>query len=351
MQTFRELDKHLGMVPAAVAAALGEVAAGRGGEAAAERSGAALRALSETARIQSTAASNAIERITAPADRIADLVQERTAPRNRSEQEIAGYRKALDTIHESAEHIPLSPSVVRQFHRDLYFYTATPGGRFKSTRNEVARFDSSGAKIAVIFEGTEPAETPAAMDELHRRHAAAVQQGRHSPLLLSGAYVFDFLMIHPFDDGNGRISRLLTLLLLYRCGHQVGRYISLEKLIEESRETYYESLERSTAGWDRGEHDIWPWLEYYLGILTAAYGQLEAATAELTGGRGSKARRIRHLIASRPSATFTLAEIRQALPDVSADHVRAELRKLRDEGKVESPGRGRRQWRRLGDEL
>ena len=241
------------MVPAPTAAALSEVTAGRGREESIQgKSARSLEALSEVARIQSTAASNAIERITAPPDRIAALVRDRTAPQNRSEAEIAGYGKALDTIHSSAEHIPFKPSIVRQFHRDLYALTPTPGGRFKSTQNEVARFDKAGNKVEVIFEGTRPAETPTAMDELHDRFNLAFGERQHAPLLLSGAYVFDFLMIHPFNDGNGRLSRLLTLLLLYKCGHEVGRFISLEKVIEENKSAYYDSLERSTAGWGPG---------------------------------------------------------------------------------------------------
>lgn len=301
----------------------------------------------EIARIQSSESSNAIEHITAPAKRVAELVQDKTAPQNRPEEEIAGYRKVLDTIHASAEHIPVKTSITLQFHRDLYSFTATPGGNLKNTQNEVARFDKDGKKIEVIFEGVSPFETPAAIDELHKRFDEALKDRKHSPLLLSGAYVFDFLMIHPFNNGNGRLSRLLTLLLLYHAGHEIGRFISLEKLIEESKETYYESLEKSTAGWDKGEHDLWPWLNYFLGILNAAYKEFEARAGELTSGRGSKAMRIKQFVQSRAADAFTLDDVQRALPDVSADHIRTELRKLRDAGIVESPGRGRKQWRRL----
>lgn len=143
------------------------------------------------------------------------------------------------------------------------------------------------------------------------------------------------------------MSRLLTLLLLYHCGHEVGRFISLEKLVEESKETYYESLEKSTANWDRGEHDIWPWLNYFLGIVNAAYREFESRASNLMGGRGSKAMRIKLYVRSHTSDVFTFDEVQQALPDVSADHIRSELRKLRDAGVVESPGQGRRLWRRL----
>jgi len=348
VQTFRDLDKHLGLVPARSAAALAEASAGRGREEAFRRQNPqVLEGLMQVALIQSSASSNAIEQITAAPGRVTELVQDKTAPKDRSEEEIAGYRKVLEMIHTSAENIPLSSSVVLQFHRDIYAFSPVPGGRFKSTQNEVARFDPSGRKVAVIFEGATPFETPPAMDELHERYVEAMQQGAHAPLLLVGSYVFDFLMIHPFNDGNGRMSRLLTLLLLYQCGYDVGRFISLEKLIEESKETYYESLEKSTAGWGTGQHDIWPWLNYFLGIILAAYKEFEARAGDLMSGRGSKTLRIKQYVRSRTSEVFTFDEVHQALPDISSDHIRAVLRKLRDEGAVESPGRGRKQWRRL----
>lgn len=348
MQTFRKLEKHLGLVPAQSAAALAEASTGRGREEAFRRQNPqVLEGLMEVALIQSSASSNAIEHITAAPGRVTELVQDKTAPRDRSEEEIAGYRKVLNTIHSSADHIPLTTSVVLQFHRDIYAFSPVPGGRFKNTQNEVARFDHEGNKLAVIFEGVSPFETPRAMDELHERFADAIKGGIYAPLLLAGAYVFDFLMIHPFNDGNGRMSRLLTLLLLYRCGHEVGRFISLEKLVEESKETYYESLEKSTAGWDRGEHDIWPWLNYFMGILNGAYTEFETRAGNLMSGRGSKAMRIKLYVRSNASDAFTFDEVQQALPDISADHIRSELRKLRDAGAIESPGRGRKQWRRL----
>ncbi|MDX6651435.1 MAG: hypothetical protein QOJ38_216 [Solirubrobacterales bacterium] len=348
MQTFRELEKHLGMVPASTVTSLSEVTAGRGREDAfRHQNPQLLETLTEVARIQSTAASNAIESITAPAKRIADLVQEKTTPQNRSEEEIAGYRKVLDTIHSSAAQIPFTPSVVEQFHRDLYSFTRSRAGRFKSAPNEVARYDSAGNKLGVIFEGVSPLETPRAMDELHERFDVATRAAQHPPLLLAGAYVFDFLMIHPFQDGNGRLSRLLTLLLLYQCGHEVGRFVSLEKLVADSKETYYESLQRSTEGWASSEHDIWPWLNYFLGILNAAYKEFESRTSAFPAGRGSKAKRVQEFVRSMVADEFALEDIERALPDVSAVHIRKQLRKLRDAGAVESPGPGRKQWRRL----
>jgi Fic family protein len=310
-----------------------------------------LEMLTEIARIQSTESSNAIEGITAPRDRIIELVEDKTVPANRSEEEIAGYRRVLDTIQSSAEHIPFKRSVVEQFHRDLYSFTAKPAGKFKSSQNEVARYNAGGRKIGVIFEGTSPFETPGAMDELHERFDEAVKEDNHDRLLLSAAYIFDFLMIHPFDDGNGRMSRLLTLLLLYQAGYEVGRFISLEKLIEDSTETYYESLETSTAGWDKGEHDIWPWTNYLLGVLNAAYKEFESRVGTVAVRRGSKAERIKQFVRSSTSDAFTVDDLTRALPDVSKDHVRAELRKLAAAGVLQSPGPGRKQWRRVRNDF
>lgn len=348
MLTFRDLDRHLGLVPASTATALSEVTAGRGREEAFRRQNPqVLEKLSEIAIVQSAESSNAIEGVTAPPERIIELVQEKTTPQNRPEEEIAGYRNVLDTIHSSAEHIPFTPNVVLQFHRDLYGLTPRPGGRWKSADNEVALFDNDGRKIGVVFKGTPPSETPAAMDELHTRYAEALKDGRHARLLLVGAYVFDFLMIHPFDDGNGRMSRLLSLLLLYHAGHEVGRFVSLEKLIESSKATYYESLRKSTPGWNQGQHDIWPWLNYFLGILNGAYKEFEDRVGTLKSGRGSKAERIKDFIRARTSDSFTFDDVQRANPDISYAHIRAELTKLRDAGAVKSPGPGRKNWQRL----
>lgn len=349
-QTFRDLDQHLGRVPASTTQALNKIAHSQGrADSFRRQSPQILDTLTEIARIQSTESSNAIEGITAPHQRIVELVEKKTAPANRPEEEIAGYRKVLDTIHANAEHIPVKTSVVEQFHRDLYSFTGKRAGRFKSTQNEVARFDSHGKKIGVIFEGLSPFETPLAMDELHERFDTAVKENKHARLLLVGAYIFDFLMIHPFDDGNGRMSRLMTLLLLYQAEHEVGRFISLEKLIEDSKETYYESLEKSTTSWDQGKHDIWPWMDYFLGVLNAGYKEFESRVGTVATGQGSKTERIKQFVRSRTSNTFTVDDLVQAMPDISKDHIRAQLRALAKAGVLKSPGPGRNQWKRLRD--
>jgi len=185
------------------------------------------------------------------------------------------------------------------------------------------------------------------MEDLHAGFARAMQERTHASLLLASAYVLDFLVIHPFRDGNGRMARLITLWLLYICGHAVGRYISVEKLIEESRETYYEALGRSTIGWHNDEHDLGPWTDYFLGIVNAAYGEFESRTG-MVSGRGSKRALITRFIRSSLSDEFSIAQLRQACPGVSDVYLNKVLGQLKADGAIERIGRGRSaRWRRL----
>lgn len=349
MQTFRSLDKHLGSVPAQVVRDLGGIDNAAGREAArrmplADR----LEQLIAIARIQSTEASNAIEDINAPHKRIEALVLEKTTPQNRSEAEILGYRNVLDTIHASAPDIPFSNNVLLQFHRDLYRHTHVGhAGHYKVGSNEVTEARSDGTVI-VRFKPVDPGDTRLAMDELMDAYGSASLAEAHHPLLLVAAYVFDFLMIHPFQDGNGRLSRLITLLLLYHRDYQVGRYISLEKLIDDTRSSYYSALHASTAGWHENEHDIWPWTEYLLGILTAAYGNLDARI-DTIGVRGSKTSTVKRFVKTSVSERFTLDDVRQATPasDALIRKVLVELRDMEPPA-VEPLGTGRSAaWRRL----
>lgn len=348
MYTFRTLDKQIGLVPAATARALGAIDAGRGREEAFRlQRPQVLETLVEIARIQSTEASNAIEGIAAPRGRIEALVAERTEPRNRPEAEIAGYRRALDTIHASADHIPFKQSVVEQFHRDLYRYTSAPAGQWKTVENSITE-TLAGGTVRVRFQTVAAAETPAAMDELHERFLAQREAGEHHPLLLIGCYVFDFLAIHPFRDGNGRIARLLTLLLLYQAGYSVGRYVSIERLTRDSGQSYYDALEAAGHGWHRGDHDIWPWLEYLLGILTATYREFEERASLLAKGRGAKTAAIEEFVRSNVADEFTIAEVREASLGASDSLIGKVLARLRDEGAIDSLGTGRSaRWRRL----
>ena len=352
MKTFRALERHLGLVPAALLRQVSEIDVARGREEVYRRQNPeALRTLVAVARIQSVEASNAIENVVAPPKRIRELVEEKTTPRNLSEAEIAGYRGVLDLIHSSAAHVPFRPSVVEQLHRDLYQFTAVPAGRWKALDSTVTE-ERPGGEVVARFTPVNALETPAAMDELHERLLDAWESSSYHRLLLTGAYVLDFLVIHPFADGNGRMARLLTLLLLYQAGYEVGRFVSLERLIEQTRETYYEALAASTAGWHDGEHSLQPWLSYFLGVLVRAYADFEERVGAVAGGRGAKAEAIRSFVRSRATARLTVEDVRRAVPAASDVYIREVLRKLRDQGALRQIGRGpRASWERVNTDF
>lgn len=348
MTTFLDLNRHLGRVPANIVRVLGGIDTFRGREDVfRHQHPQMLGALTEVARIQSTEASNAIEGIYASPKRIAALVADKTTPRTRSETEIAGYRYVLDLIHASAPDVAFTVNVVKQLHQNMYRYTKERNvGRFKMTDNTVEEVLPDGSTR--IRMRTVPSwDTERYMGELHNRFSAAWNADEHHRLLLVAAYVFDFTVIHPFQDGNGRMSRLLTLLLLYHAGYDVGRFISLEKLIDESRETYYEALARSTTGWHEGEHNLYPWVEYFVGILVAAYKEFEARLG-VVSGPGAKSAAVKQFIRSSFSDEFTFDDIRNAAPGVSDSTIKNVLSELKSDSVVEalSTGRGAR-WRRI----
>src|SRR4030095_1391180 len=209
----------------------------------------ALQSLQQVAIIESSESSNRLEGITAPHDRIEAIVLKKTAPQSRSEQEIAGYRDALALIHESTKHMNLSVNVILQIHSMINRYMANPGGNFKMTDNEIVEKDENGKVIRVRFKAVPAFQTPEAMENLIKLYQEALSSPQAEPLMIIPLVVLDFLCIHPFTDGNGRTARLITLLLLYHFDYKVGRYISLERVFEQSKETYYETLEASSKGW------------------------------------------------------------------------------------------------------
>jgi Fic family protein len=351
VSSFRDLSRHFGGIPPGTVTSLTTIAGARGrAELYRQQNPSGLETLRQVALIQSTEASNAIENIHAPLARIEALVAETTTPRNRSEQEIAGYRDVLATIHANGANIPFEPRYVEQLHGDLYRYVGTrDAGHWKGLDNEVEEKRPDGSRV-VRFTPVSAALTPQAMQSLHEEFRRALDAEVYEPLLLCAAYILDFTVIHPFRDGNGRMSRLITLWLLYIVGHEVGRYISLEKLIDASKETYYESLGASTAGWHDGEHDLRPWTDYFLGILIAAYGEFESRTGAL-GGRGSKKALITTFIDSLMVTEFTIADVRQAAPGVSDGYINKLLGELKKDGRIEPLGTGRgARWRRLAND-
>lgn len=306
-----------------------------------------LKTLKRVALVESSESSNRIEGIVAPHKRIEGLVLKTATPRNRSEQEIAGYRDVLNLVHESTKDIPVSTRVIQQFHQRLYRYLPTEGGRWKPVDNEIVERDSAGNVTRVRFKAVSAVETPHAMDELIRGYNDAVGTDEREPLVVVPLTVLDFLCIHPFADGNGRVARLLTLLLLYHFDYQVGKYISLERIFEESGQTYYDSLEASSRRWHEGRHDAIPWLTYFWGVMLRAYGEFEDRVGVVGGGRGSKAQRVRDAVARRV-ASFQISDIEKDCPGTSRDTIRKVLRKLRDEGVIVSDGVGRgARWRRV----
>jgi len=297
-----------------------------------------LEKLRTVAMVESTDASNRIEGITAPKARVEALVQQTTEPKNRSEQEIAGYRRALDLIHDGSTDIPIKANIVRQLHKAMYSYMSEDGGEWKITDNEIVEKDSEGNITRVRFKAVSSVATPQAMEDLFNNYHQALEN-KYDPLVAVPLAILDFLCIHPFTDGNGRVGRLLTLLMLYHADYQVGRYISLERLVDDSRKSYYQTLEASSQGWHEGKHDAMPWITYFWGILTRAYKEFEERVGDVDAGRGSKSKRVRDAV-NRKMSTFKVVEIERDCPDISRDTIRAVLREMKKEGLVKAEGRG-----------
>jgi len=313
-----------------------------------EQSRQILETLKESAIIQSTESSNRIERIEALPSRLRPLIRKEIEPRDRSEQEIAGYRDVLKTIHENHEGITFSANIVRQFHRDLFRHTPAKGGDWKQGANPITETGADGKQVERL-KTLAPHLVPDAMDSLHKGLEAAWKNAeQYNPLLIIAAYILDFLCIHPFTDGNGRMARLIALLLLYRAGFTVGGYISLEKVIEENKERYYETLRLSSEGWHEGAHDLAPWAEYFLFVLNRAYRQFADRAGTVRQARGGKSRMVEDVI-RRMGPVFSISEIEKECPGISRDTVRGTLHKLRNNGEVRCEGRGPGAvWRKQG---
>ena len=297
-----------------------------------------LNELVEIAKIQSTEASNKIEGISTADDRLKNLVQAKTTPRNRDESEIAGYRDVLNTIHKNYDYIPINANYLLQLHRDLYkFLGNVDGGIFKTSDNVIWETDADGRE-RVRFRPVAAWETPGSIEELCRAFHEA--KNEVDPLLLDSMFVLDFLCIHPFDDGNGRMSRLLTLLLLYQSDFIVGKYISIEKIIEESKETYYEALQDSSIHWHENENNYKPFVNYMLGVLIKAYKEFESRVKLLTAPNLSKADRIREIIKNH-IGTVTKSELLNMNPDISDTTIQRTLADLLKHGEIEKIGGGR----------
>ncbi|HXI32313.1 MAG TPA: Fic family protein [Vicinamibacterales bacterium] len=303
-----------------------------------------LESLRQSSIIESSESSNRIEGVTAAPGRVAQLVVAHAPPRDRSEQEIAGYRDALQLVHDSHAHMAFVPNVILQLHSLLFRYLPNEGGRWKPVDNEIHERNASGEIVRVRFRATPAVATPQAMQTLADDYARAVQADGADPILVIPLAILDLLCIHPFRDGNGRIARLAMLLLLYHGDYRVGRYVSLERIIEESKETYYEALERSSIGWHDDRHDPHPWLDYFWGVLIRAYREFEDRVRSV---QGSKTSQIRAAVMRR-LGPFAISDIETDCPNISRDMVRLVLRQLKKENVIAPTGFGRSaRWRRV----
>lgn len=295
-----------------------------------------FEAMEVVARVKSVKSSNAIEGIVTSDARIASIVNDDSVPLDHNEQEIAGYRDALDLIHAHYEELKVDERTILELHRLLLGHTPEGSQGYKTTDNVIATVGPDGRQN-VRFRPTSAEDTPADMEQLILAYSMAHSETNVNKLLLIGCFVLDFLCIHPFADGNGRLSRLLTLLLLYKNGYEVGKYVSLEAQIDEQRAWYYESLRASSVGWHDNENDCLPFLECFLGTLLSCYRKLDERFAIVQDTKTTKSERVELMV---ENALFPLAkrDIIEALPDVSPSTIESVLGKMVREGRAEKVG-------------
>ena len=313
-----------------------------------EQSPQTLEIMTQISIIQSTESSNRIEGIEVDPARLKALIEKKTTPISRSEQEIAGYRDVLNTIHANYRNMNLTPGLIRQLHRDMLKFTTSPGGNWKQADNTIEETTPDGKKL-IRFKPVPAFRVNDVMANLNENFDKLLKDSNIEPLFLISAYVFDFLCIHPFTDGNGRMSRLISLLMLYQAGYEVGRFISLEKIVEENRETYYDALKKSSRNWHEGKHSLIPWWEFFLGVMVlGAYNGFEERVGLITTSRGSKSILVKDTI-NRLRGEFSVKDIQEKCPNIGIDWIRRILKEEREKGNLECLGRGpNAKWRRIG---
>lgn len=314
-----------------------------------------LKKLIDIAKIQSVESSNRIEGIITTNSRIGKIVKEKSAPKNRDEKEIAGYRDVLNTIHESYEYISVTSNIILQLHRDLMKYSESRlGGTYKITQNYLKETQADGTEF-IRFTPVSPYETEPCINAICENYRLAIESQKIDPLLLIPIFIHDFLCIHPFNDGNGRMSRLLTLLFLYRNGYEVGKYISIEKHIEKTKDAYYDALGEASKGWHEESDDPIPFIKYMLGVILACYREFEeriemigeVTNVETINGKEkyvtvkSCAYDIVKAAVNIKIGKFTKKEIADICPSISEKSVEAAIRRLVDEGYIERHGNGK----------
>lgn len=298
-----------------------------------------LEKLVEIAKVQSTEASNAIEGIVTTSTRIRQLVEEKTTPKNRDEQEIAGYRDVLNIIHESFDVIPITQNYILQLHKMLYSHMNNPmAGKTKSVQNYISATYPDG-HVENLFTPLAPYETPEALDRICEAYNRVIGNMEVEPLIVIPVFIHDFLCIHPFNDGNGRMSRLLTTLLLYQNGFYVGKYISLEAKIAKNKDLYYDVLRQAQTGWHEGREDVVPFIKYLLGIILAAYKDFEDRFS-LVETKLPALEMVRQA-SMHKIGRFTKQDIRELCPSLSISSIEGALRKLVADGEVKREGTGK----------
>ena len=304
-----------------------------------KRKPAVVDRLVEIAKIQSIEDSNKIEGIITTSVRIKELMNQKTTPRNRDEEEILGYRDVLNTIHESYEYIPISSNCILQLHRDLFKYSEKGiSGRYKNTQNSIVEKDRAGNTLE-IFRPLSPYETPNAIEQICNELNLAFDKKEVDSLLLIPIFIHDFLCIHPFNDGNGRMSRLLTTLLLYRQRYVIGKYISLESKIEKNKDSYYIALEKSGIGWHENKGNPVPFIKYILRIILAAYIDFEERV-DYVDEKIPTINLVRNAV-DRKIGKFTKSDIMELVPSVGKATVENMLKRLIKEDYIERHGKGR----------
>ena len=299
-----------------------------------------LEKLVEIAKVQSTEASNAIEGIVTTSTRIRQLVEEKTAPRNRDEQEIAGYRDALNIIHENFDAIPITRNYILQLHKVLYSHMNNPmAGQAKSVQNYISATYPDG-HTETLFTPLAPFETPEALDRICDEYNRVIGNMEAEPLIVIPIFIHDFLCIHPFNDGNGRMSRLLTTLLLYRNGFYVGKYISLEAKIAKNKDLYYAALRQAQEGWHEGTEDTVPFIKYLLGIILSAYRDFEDRFS-LVEQKKPALETVRQATLNK-IGRFSKQDIRELCPALSVSSIEGALRKLVASGELKREGNGKK---------
>jgi Fic family protein len=298
-----------------------------------------LEKLVAIAKIKSTVSSNRIEGIHTTEERTNELLKNNSEPRNRSEQEIQGYRYALEEIHNSYEYMTPNPNIILQLHQEMYKSTPSSfGGKFKTVDNSIIEEDESGKQI-IRFKPLSAFVTPAAIEQLTASYIDCIDNEKVDPLLLIPVFILDFLCIHPFNDGNGRMSRLLTLLLLYRSEYMVGKYISIERLIEKYKTEYYDCLQDSSSNWHTNANDYKPFVKYYLGIILHAYREFEERTAYLRFNKKA-IDRIRDVF-NESFGEITKGMVQEKCPDISINMIEFHIKELVNEGIIKKVKSGR----------